>query len=99
MWEMESIIRLVCIAHQKNCWRRGRTVERLGIKHLSISELTRYVTGTSKHQMPIQACHPKLEPLSVTRVEQERKTNGRERIGKSLPAEVAAYSETSTTTN
>lgn len=95
---MESIIRLVCIAHQTDYWRRGRTVERLGIKHLSISELTRYVTGTSRDHMPIQACHPKLRPLSVTRVEQERKIIERKRIGKALPEEVAAYSGTLTTT-
>ncbi|MBL7162272.1 MAG: NAD/NADP octopine/nopaline dehydrogenase family protein [Anaerolineales bacterium] len=78
---MESIIRLACIAHQTDYWRRGRTLERLGIKHLSVSELTRYVTGKTKHQMPIHARRPKLAPLSVTRVEQARKINGR----KSLP--------------
>ncbi len=96
---MESIIRLACIAHCTDYWRRGRTLERLGIKHLSVSELTRYVTGASKHQMPIQAWRPKLRPLSVTRVEQERKINGSERLGISLPAEVADYSETSAITN
>jgi opine dehydrogenase len=74
---MESIIRLACIAHQTDYWRRGRTIERLGIKHLSVSELTRYVTGLTKHQLPIQVRHPKLTPLSVTRVEQARKDNGR----------------------
>ncbi|MBC8507593.1 MAG: NAD/NADP octopine/nopaline dehydrogenase family protein [Anaerolineales bacterium] len=77
---MESIIRLACIAHQTDYWRRGRTLERLGIKHLSVSELTRYVTGETKHQMPIHARRPKLAPLSVTRVEQARKTNGRESL-------------------
>jgi opine dehydrogenase len=74
---MESIIRLACIAHQTDYWRRGRTLDRLGIKHLSVSELTRYVTGLTKHQLPIQTRHPKLTPLSVTRVEQVRKDNGR----------------------
>jgi opine dehydrogenase len=74
---MESIIRLACIAHQTDYWRRGRTLERLGIKHLSVSELTRFVTGYTKHQMPIHAHHPKLTPISVTRVEQARKSNGR----------------------
>jgi len=86
---MESIIRLACIAHQTDYWRRGRTLERLGIKHLSVSELTRYVTGKTKHQMPIHARRPKLAPLSVTRIEQARKTNGR----KSLPLP-PAFSET-----
>jgi len=74
---MESIIRLACIAHQTDYWRRGRTLERLGIKHLSISELTRYVTGNTIHQMPVHARRKKLSPLSVTRVEQARKINGR----------------------
>ena len=79
---MESIIRLACIAHQTDYWRRGRTVERLEIKHLSVSELTRYVTGLTAHQMPIQSRYPKLTPLSVTRVEQARKNNGRSLIRK-----------------
>ena len=48
---MESIIRLACIAHRTDYWQRGRTLERLGLEHLSVSELTRYVTGKSKHQM------------------------------------------------
>ncbi len=81
---MESIIRLACIAHQTDYWRRGRTLERLGIKHLSVSELTRYVTGLTKHQLPIQDRHPKLAPLSVTRVEKARKINGGGLIGKPL---------------
>ena len=73
---MESIIRLACIAHRTDYWRRGRTVERLGIEHLSVSELTRYVTGKSKHQLPIHARRPKLSSMSMTRVEQDRKNNG-----------------------
>lgn len=48
---MESIIRLACIAHQTDYWSRGRTVERLGIHHLSVSELTRYVTGEGNEQI------------------------------------------------
>ena len=75
---MESLIRLACIAHQTDYWRRGRTLERLGIKHLSVSELTRYVTGSTKHHMPVQTRRPKLAPLSVSRVEQARKTNGQQ---------------------
>jgi len=91
---MESIIRLACIAHQTDYWRRGRTLERLGIGHLSVSEFTRYVTGQTKHQLPIQARHPKLAPLSITRVEQARKDNGRSLIRKPLlPADVANLSE------
>jgi opine dehydrogenase len=73
---MESIIRLTCIAHQTDYWRRGRTMERLGIKHLSVSELTRYVTGISKHHMPKHTRSPNLTPISIARVEQARKFNG-----------------------
>lgn len=40
---MDSIIRLTCIAHSTDYWRRGRTLERLGVEHLSVSELQRYV--------------------------------------------------------
>lgn len=40
---MEAIIRLACIVHHTDYWRRGRTVEKLGLADLSISELTRYV--------------------------------------------------------
>ncbi|HDD62105.1 MAG TPA: NADP transhydrogenase subunit alpha [Chloroflexi bacterium] len=72
---MESIIRLACIAHQTDYWRRGRTLDRLGIKHLSVSELTRYVTGLSTNPMPIHARHPKLDPISVFRVEHAREVN------------------------
>ncbi len=40
---MESMIRLASIMHRTDYWRRGRTVERLGIEQWSVSELTRYV--------------------------------------------------------
>ncbi len=40
---IDSIIRLGCIVHRTDYWRRGRTVEKLGIGELSVSELTRYV--------------------------------------------------------
>jgi len=40
---MDSIIRLACIIHRTDYWRRGRTVDKLGISELSVSELTRYV--------------------------------------------------------
>jgi opine dehydrogenase len=40
---MESIIRLACIIHRTDYWRRGRTPESLGIEKLGVSELTRYV--------------------------------------------------------
>jgi opine dehydrogenase len=41
---MDSIIRLACIVHQTDYWRRGRTLDRLGIEQLSVNELLRYVT-------------------------------------------------------
>lgn len=40
---MESMIRVACIIHRTDYWRRGRTVEKLGIEGLSVSELTRFV--------------------------------------------------------
>jgi opine dehydrogenase len=40
---MDSIIRLACIAHRTDYWRRGRTPDRLGIGDFSVNELTQYV--------------------------------------------------------
>jgi opine dehydrogenase len=40
---MDSLIRIACIVHRTDYWRRGRTVDRLGISDLSVTELTRYV--------------------------------------------------------
>ncbi|GAB4473574.1 MAG: NAD/NADP-dependent octopine/nopaline dehydrogenase family protein [Anaerolineales bacterium] len=40
---IDSIIRLACIIHRTDYWRRGRTTENLKINHLSVSELMRYV--------------------------------------------------------
>jgi opine dehydrogenase len=97
---MESIIRLACIAHRTDYWQRGRTVERLGIGHLSVSELTRYVTGQSKHKLPTHTRHPKLTPISVTRVEKARKTNGRGLLRKeALPTDIQTIPETTPTNN
>ncbi len=39
---IDSIIRLACIIHQTDYWRRGRTLDKLGIEQLSVSEVTRY---------------------------------------------------------
>jgi opine dehydrogenase len=41
---MDSIICLACIVHGTDYWKRGRTVDKLGIGDLSVTELTRYVT-------------------------------------------------------
>lgn len=40
---IESIIRIGSIIHRTDYWRRGRTVEKLGIEKWSVSELTRFV--------------------------------------------------------
>jgi opine dehydrogenase len=40
---IESMIRVACIIHRTDYWRRGRTVEKLGLGGLSVSELTRFV--------------------------------------------------------
>jgi opine dehydrogenase len=41
---MDAIIRLACIVHRTDYWKRGRTVDKLGIGDLSVSELLHYVT-------------------------------------------------------
>jgi opine dehydrogenase len=41
---MDAIIRLACVVHNTDYWRRGRTISKLGIDNLSVSELTYYVT-------------------------------------------------------
>jgi opine dehydrogenase len=40
---MDSLIRLACIIHQTDYWRRGRTLDKLGINDISSIELIRYV--------------------------------------------------------
>ena len=40
---IDSIIRLACIMHNTDYWRKGRTVEKLGISEMSIEELTKFV--------------------------------------------------------
>ena len=40
---IDSIIRLACTIHQTDYWRRGRTLDKLGIVQLSVSELMRLV--------------------------------------------------------
>lgn len=40
---MDSIIRLACFVHRTDYWRRGRTLDKLGIEQLSVTELTHYV--------------------------------------------------------
>jgi opine dehydrogenase len=40
---IDSIIRLGCLMHNTDYWRKGRTVEKLGISDMSIEELTHFV--------------------------------------------------------
>lgn len=40
---MDSIIRMACIINRTDYWRRGRTVDKLGIAGLSVTELKHYV--------------------------------------------------------
>lgn len=40
---MESMIQIASIIHRTDYWRRGRTVEKLGLSQWSVSELTRFV--------------------------------------------------------
>jgi opine dehydrogenase len=40
---MDAIIELACITHNTDYWRRGRTLDKLGIGELSVGELTQYV--------------------------------------------------------
>ena len=41
---IESIIRLACFIHRTDYWRRGRTLDKLGINQHSVTELKEYVT-------------------------------------------------------
>jgi opine dehydrogenase len=40
---MDSIVRISSIIHRTDYWRRGRTIDKLGIDNLSVGELTAYV--------------------------------------------------------
>jgi len=40
---IDSIVRMACIVHHTDYWRRGRTLDKLGIEQLSVSELARWV--------------------------------------------------------
>ena len=40
---IDAIIRLACIVHNTDYWRKGRTLDRLGIADLSVEEVTKYV--------------------------------------------------------
>jgi opine dehydrogenase len=42
-WGIEAIVRLACIVHHTDYWRTGRTLDKLGLQGLSVSELNVYV--------------------------------------------------------
>jgi opine dehydrogenase len=44
---MESMIQIASFIHRTDYWRRGRTVEKLGLEQWSVSELTRFVRDGS----------------------------------------------------
>jgi opine dehydrogenase len=48
---IESIIRLACFVHRTDYWRRGRTLDKLGIARLSVSELTRFVNEGEREEL------------------------------------------------
>jgi len=48
---IESMIRLACIIHKTDYYRTGRTVDKLGIKDLSVAELNMYVKEGIKHDL------------------------------------------------
>ncbi len=39
---MDAIIRLACIIHKTDYWRRGRTLDKMGLNHLSVGEIQHY---------------------------------------------------------
>ncbi len=45
---IESIIRLACFVHQTDYWRRGRTLDKLGIEQHSVNELREFVSQGSR---------------------------------------------------
>jgi len=48
---IDSMIRLACIIHKTDYYRTGRTVDKLGIKDLSIAELNTYVKEGLSHNL------------------------------------------------
>jgi len=42
---MDSIVRMACIIHRTDYWRRGRTLDRLGIDQLGVGEIIQFVMG------------------------------------------------------
>jgi opine dehydrogenase len=86
---MESIIRLACIAHRTDYWYRGRTVERLGLDHLRVSELTQLVTGKARQPFPQQFHQVRISPNRVPPTEKTPPKIHRDSHGQaSFPTEI-----------
>jgi len=66
---MESLIRLACIIRQKDYWESGRTVERLGIDHLSPDELRKVAEGRASQRLISR--HVRLDYLLPIRLQEE----------------------------
>jgi len=88
---MESIIRLACIAHRTDYWHHGRTIGKLGIDHLSVSELTEFVTGRGQPGSTQNSHWSKLTPLTSTWMDTTGKST-QLRLGsrKNFPTETAS---------
>jgi opine dehydrogenase len=41
--QIDSVVRLACTIHHTDYWRRGRTLDKLGIERLSVDEVMRHV--------------------------------------------------------
>ena len=48
---IDSIIRLACVVEHTDYWRRGRTLDKMGIDGLSVSELSAYVQTGDTHAL------------------------------------------------
>jgi opine dehydrogenase len=49
LWAIDSMIRLACVVHRTDYYHRGRTLERMGLSGLSVSEITNLVMhGTTE---------------------------------------------------
>jgi len=85
---MESVIRLACIAHSTDYWRRGRTLKKLGIENLSVGELTRYVKGQSFQRTPIQSFDPqKIKSPLVSKPKRGHKFEGSRIVSRMNPSQ------------
>ncbi len=55
VWGMEAMIQLACVLHGTDYRHRGRTLERMGLVGLSLTEITRLVETGCAEPMPMEA--------------------------------------------